>query len=320
VSGEGLIRYERGRNWCRAQQWSLLFPKGKSCSVQNSRRFHHAILTMALTRKQRLSSALLVWVTLLSLACTEKSMVPTEISLKLLSEEQLRKVAAETVLFGHRSVGDNIVQGLRDLAASDSRFKLRIIHSTDFTSVSGPALIEFYVGVNGHPELKDEGFAAALDRPVGTEVGVAMYKYCFVDINASTDVEQLFEHYRRTVSALKAKHRFLTFVHITVPLTTAEPTVKARIESVLGRHTARDDDAKRNQFNDLLRQTYGGTDPIFDLAEVESTHLDGSRSYFMQGEEKIYTLAPEYTMDGGHLNQLGRRVAAARLVYVLAKL
>jgi hypothetical protein len=99
-----------------------------------------------------------------------------------------------------------------------------------------------------------------------------------------------------------------------------EPPAKAWIKSQLGRVTLQDVNVKRNQFNNLMRQTYAGTDPIFDLAEVESTHGDLSRSYFTRGNEKIYTLAPEFTADSGHLNEVGRRVAAERLLFVLAQL
>ena len=109
-------------------------------------------------------------------------------------------------------------------------------------------------------------------------------------------------------------------VHITVPLTTVEPTTKAWIKSMLGRTTERDVNVKRNDFNSLLRKTYSATDPIFDLAEVESTQSNGTRSYFTRDGEKIYTLAAEFTTDGGHLNEAGRRGAAEALLQVLGKL
>jgi hypothetical protein len=108
-------------------------------------------------------------------------------------------------------------------------------------------------------------------------------------------------------------------VHVTVPLTTVEPAPKAWVKSILGRVTERDAEVKRNQFNQKLRQTYTGVDPVFDLAEVESTRPDGSRTYFSHGNDRIYTLVPEYTTDGGHLNELGRRVAAERLLHVLSQ-
>ena len=237
-----------------------------------------------------------------------------------LSDQQIARLEERKIFFGHQSVGDNILQGIRDLIADDPRLKLKIVNSSDPESVPGPALVESHIGENGNPQSKDEVLATILSKGMGKQGGIAMYKYCFVDIDASTDVRQMFYHYRSGIDALKLKYPSLKIVHITVPLMTVEPAMKAWIKSLLGRPTARDADAKRNAFNDLLRQTYTGIDPIFDLAEVESTHADGSRSFFLLGNEKIYTLAPEFTTDGGHLNERGRRVAAERLLLVLAGL
>ncbi len=145
-----------------------------------------------------------------------------------------------------------------------------------------------------------------------------MYKYCYVDINSSTNVQQMFENYREEIAALRVKHPSLKIVHITVPLTAVEPAARAWVKTLLGRATERDADAKRNEFNRRLRQTYAGRDPIFDLAEGESTSPDGSRSYFIRDKERVFTLASEYTTDGGHLNEAGRLAMAERLLLLLA--
>ncbi len=253
--------------------------------------------------------------------CERKGVESTSVSKgAALSDQQVRTLSAEKVFFGHQSVGGNIIQGIRDLMAADPRLKLNIVHSAEPESVLGPAFVEFEIGENGNPQSKNEAFAAILEKGMGKQGGIAMFKYCYVDVDSSTDVHRMFESYRKEITVLRAKYPLLQFVHITVPLTTVEPATKAWIKTILGKPTARNIDAKRNEFNKLLRETYAGTDPIFDLAEVESTHPDGSRSYFMSGNERIYTLAPEFTTDGGHLNEAGRRAAAERLLLVLAKL
>lgn len=238
----------------------------------------------------------------------------------LLTHRQIASLAAKKVFFGHQSVGNNIIQGIRDVASGDPRLQLSVVKSSDPQLVSGPALVEFEIGQNGNPQSKSAAFAAVLDKGMGTQGGIALYKFCYVDIDAATDVPKMFAAYREGTDSLKAKYPSLKIVHVTVPLTTAEPAAKAWIRSLLGRTTTRDINIKRNRFNTLVRRAYAGTDPIFDLAEVESTHGDGSRSYFTRGSEMIYTLAPEFTADGGHLNEMGRRVAAERLLFVLAQL
>jgi hypothetical protein len=237
-----------------------------------------------------------------------------------LTEQQILQLASLTVFFGHQSVGANILQGIQDLMAGNPRLKLNIERSDHPDLVSGPALVECSVGENGKPQSKNDAFAAILNKGLGVRGGIVMYKYCYVDIDSSTDIAQMFQSYQQGINALKGKYPLLKFVYITVPLTTMEPAAKAWAKFLIGRPTERDINAKRNQFNNLLKKTYKNTDPIYDLAEVESTYPDGSRSYFMRGNEKIFTLAPEFTSDGGHLNQKGRRAAAERLLLLLSDL
>jgi len=238
----------------------------------------------------------------------------------MLSDQQVASLTAKRIFFGHQSVGNNIIQGIRDLASVDPQLKLNLVKSSDPQSVSGPAFVEFEIGQNGNPQSKIDAFAAVLDKGVAAQGGIAMFKFCYVDIESSTNIPKMFVGYRNGISTLKARYPSLKIVHVTVPLTTVEPASKAWIKRLLGRVTLQDVNVKRNEFNNLMRQTYAGIDAIFDLAEVESTHGDGSRSYFTRGNEKIYTLAPEFTADGGHLNEVGRRVAAARLLFILAQL
>ena len=247
----------------------------------------------------------------------ETTAVPTSAKL---TDQQIVSLATKRIFFGHQSVGNNIIQGIRDLASVDSRLKLNIVNSADPQSISGPAFVEFEIGQNGNPQSKIDAFSSVLDKGMGAQGGIALFKFCYVDIDVSTDVPRMFAGYREGIRSLKAKYPALKIVPVTVPLTTVEPAPKVWVKNLLGRTTTRDINVKRNQFNTLIRQAYAGTDPIFDLAEVESTHSDGSRSYFTRGDEKIYTLAPEFTADGGHLNDLGRRVAAERLLFVLAGL
>jgi hypothetical protein len=237
-----------------------------------------------------------------------------------LTAGDLAHLANQKVFFGHQSVGDDIVRGLRGLVASEPCLKLRIVHSADPQLVTGPAFVEAHIGCNADPQSKAEAFSAIVEKGMGREGGIAMYKYCYVDVGTSTEISRMFEMYRSCVDTLKAKFPLLRIVHITIPLTTVEPAVKGWAKRVLGRATARDLNRKRNEYNRLLVQVYGRTDPVFDLAEVESTRRDGLRSEFSESGQQIFALAPEFTTDGGHLNETGRRIAAETLLLTLAKL
>lgn len=237
-----------------------------------------------------------------------------------LTDSDMGRLAGQKVFFGHRSVGDDIVRGLRDCMASKPGLKLRIVESADPQQVSTPAFVESQMGSNGDPKSKLEAFKAIIDKGMGREGGIAMFKYCYLDVGPSTDVPKMFEDYRRGMEALKSKYPLLQIVHITIPLTTVEPVVKAWAARVLRRATARELNRKRCEYNRSLVQTFSARDVIFDLAEAESTHPDGRRSGFFADAQEIFTLAPEFTTDGGHLNEAGRRIAAQHLLLALAKL
>lgn len=253
-----------------------------------------------------------------TVTCGPRSMTATtEIQQPKMYDQQVAKLATLRVFFGHKSVGANIVEGIRALMATDPALQLKPVTTDNPASIVGPALMEMDIGENGKPQSKNAAFAAALSKGMGNEGGIAMFKYCYVDVTSSTDVRAMFADYRRTIQAVESAHPEIRIVHITVPLTTADSGAKAWIESVLGRSTARTDNAKRNEFNRLLKQAYPANS-IFDLAEAESTRPDGSRSYLLSGNDEIYTLAEEYTTDGGHLNELGKRVVAGGLLVFLA--
>ncbi len=239
--------------------------------------------------------------------------------IKLLTDDQIERVTHQKIFFGHKSVGFNIVQGISDLVAADPRLKLNLVHSSQPATIAAPAFIESPVGENTDPVSKDKAFADMLAFGMGEGGGIAMYKYCWADIHASTDVQELFERYRSNINSLRKRYPNIKFVHITAPLTTVEPAGRAWLKSLLGRETDRNADRKRNEYNRLLKAYYQG-EPIFDLAEVESTLPDGSRTFFISEGWPVYVLASEYTDDGGHLNEAGRWRAAHQLLVTLAEL
>ncbi len=240
---------------------------------------------------------------------------PTQLDL---TDQQIARIASKKIFFGHQSVGNNIVDGIKDLAVTDARLKINIVKSADPQSIPGPAFVEFDIGQNRDPKSKNNAFKDILAKGMGQQGGFVLFKYCYIDIDASTNVQQMFESYRNEISFLKGSYPALRIIHVTVPLTTVDWGVKTWIKGIVGRPTAQDANVKRNEFNRLLRQAYATVDPIFDLADIESTRPDGSRSYFKRGDQIVFTLAPEYTTDGGHLNELGRRATAAGLLHTLS--
>ena len=234
--------------------------------------------------------------------------------------EAWSRVASRTVFFGHQSVGGNLIDGMRDLMRENPSLKLNIVRGASPRAVEGPAFIETPIGDNGDPARKVADFERALAGTAPLDSGIALMKFCYLDVTPSTDVDSLFATYRAGIGRVRQAQPSLRLVHVTPPLTVSDPWAKGVVKRVLGRPTAHDLNAKRNRLGELMRREFGSRDAIFDLARIESTRADGSRSFVARGGDTTYTLAPEYTDDGGHLNPAGRRIAAAALLDVLAGL
>jgi lysophospholipase L1-like esterase len=229
----------------------------------------------------------------------------------------LEVVARRSIFFGHQSVGANILDGVRDLAAREG-VPLEVVEIKGGTAPSGPVFGHAFVPENGNPSLKLKSFARAL-ATLAAPPEIAFLKFCYVDIDRDTDVTALFEEYRSTLRELRARYPRTTFVHFTVPLTTVQGGWKAAIKSLIGRAPyGYRENGRREELNALLRAEYGPREPFFDIARIESTGPDGAAQAAEYKGRSVPVLAAAYTTDGGHLNGAGRRRVAAALLGLLA--
>jgi hypothetical protein len=232
---------------------------------------------------------------------------------------ELGEVARRRIYFGHQSVGWNLLDGLGKLASREG-IPLRVVEVKGPLVVPPGTFAHGAVEENGDPVGKLESFARAMASAPERGVDVAFMKFCYVDFVADTDVPQLFARYQASIADLKSRHPSTTFVHVTAPLTTVQDGPKAFVKRLLGRAPGGvKENARREEYNALLRRAYLGREPIFDLAAVESTRMDGSRATVEWKGSAIPVLASEYTDDGGHLNEVGRLRGARAMVAVLAQ-
>lgn len=229
----------------------------------------------------------------------------------------IERVAARRILFGHQSVGANVLDGVNQLAQT-AGVTVRIAEASTAIQVGAATFGHVPVAENGNPLKKFGSFELAMGRePAG--IDIALVKLCYVDFAADTDANVLFAQYRATVERLKARHPGTTFVHVTAPLTDIQGGVKALAKRLLGRVPYGVlENMHRNEYNELIRQTYSGREPIFDLARVESSGPDGRAVAVEWNGKAIPGMAPQYTDDGGHLNAVGRLRAARELISILA--
>ena len=249
---------------------------------------------------------------------TNKVTFPT---IKDVPAEAWQKLAQKKIYFGHQSVGYNIMDGVRDIMKENPQIKLNIVKTNDPAEFNAPLFAHSSIGKNEDPRSKCEGFDDVINKKIAGKVDIAFFKFCYVDIVSNTDVNKLFATYNETLLSMKEKYPTAMFVHMTVPLTVAQTGPKVWIKKIIGKPIGGyDDNIKREQFNTLLRKEYSGKEPFFDLALIESILPDGSKATF-EKDGKVYpTLVLAYTNDGGHLNELGRKIVAEQFLILLASL
>lgn len=219
-----------------------------------------------------------------------------------LSAEALERVDEQRIFFAHRSVGEDIVtMGLPQVFRRYDVPPLRVVdglpdgagslgnHWLDQTDDPGTKLDDFKTWI------RDEGVPAHAD--------IAVMKLGYVDVTADTDVPALFDAYRSMMEELESAYPQLTFLHATVSVTDWVPENNAAIE----------------RYNQLMRAEYGAGGRLFDLAAAISTCSDGEANLHVTERGQAYhRICPEYTRDGGHLNERGAEVAAEKFLRQLA--
>jgi hypothetical protein len=206
------------------------------------------------------------------------------------------------VFFGHQSVGENILDGIRAIIAPR---KLEWVDAK--------------IGTNEKPFGKLEAFRNAMTDGVGKGAELAFMKFCYVDFNAHTDFAALFDSYKRTMVDLGRECPNTTFVHLTAPLTTVASGPKAWVRKMLGRAAwGERENENRNAYSELVRTEYGGKGQVFDLAAIEAGGVAHPQRFELGGKS-LPMLASAFTDDGGHLNAKGGRAVAQELLRFLAK-
>lgn len=205
------------------------------------------------------------------------------------------------VLFGHQSVGFDVIHGLQSLAARP-RYQVAVqprIEPYWFTRNSGVG--EFFLGRNGEGTGKVSEFSQKVRGGFGDKVDVAMMKLCYADIYPRINVDQVFAAQRASYDDLQRAYPKLKLVWWTCPVV---------------RVTRFGD--QRTRLNNLIREhvrTTGAT--LFDIADLECHAPDG-RLITAEGCELLYE---GYSRDqGGHLNEAGQQHMARAWWWLMARL
>ena len=261
--------------------------------------------------------------------CEDTSMKTSAIkfqSINDIPQEKWEKLAQKRIFFGHQSVGFNILNGLNLIMADNPHIKLNIVHTSNAENFGEALLAHEWIGKNTKPKSKIDAFDNVLRNGVGDKVDIVLMKFCYVDITSSTDVDKVFSDYIKILSGLESSFPGVTFIHVTTPLTSVPTgmnalfqTAKNLVKKILGKpFFDYKDNINRNNFNERLLSKYNAKNYVFDLARIEYILPDGRVSSFRKNGRNYYSLAEDYTNDGGHLNEKGSRRAAEQLLVILA--
>jgi hypothetical protein len=199
--------------------------------------------------------------------------------------------------FNHRSIGNNILDGVADLQSQNST---RYTINVQYTSGTNPGINHYQAGANQHPMDKVSGFASNVKN--GHDA--AFMKFCVGDFEPWTSyaAHDIWIAYRDMMIEQQSAHPDTILVWWTAPLTTQSDARGL---------------ASFAEFNDYVRSyvvANGGI--LFDIADIES-HDPGGDPITAGGYEAMWD---NYASDGAHLNQTGSQRVASAMWWLLARL
>ena len=236
-------------------------------------------------------------------------------------KETWTALARKNIFFGHQSVGMNLVDGIREIQQARPAITLAVRDTRDPGAFHEGVFGHAKVGKNQQPLLKFTDFRQVLNGGVGDQLDVGLIKLCYVDIVDGTDITPVYEQFATLLRQDASAHPNVKRVTMTVPLTAVPAGIVDSIKRRLGRGaTDFKDNLVRHRLNEMLVRDFGRSGRLFDIAAWESTYPDGRTHTVSRDGISVPALVPEYTDDGGHLNELGRRWVSQKLLLFLAGL
>jgi hypothetical protein len=233
--------------------------------------------------------------------------------------DDLKLLQGKRIFFGHQSIGNNIIQGIKGLVSEYPDLHINFIRVKGETQIPGSYFADALIGQNGKPQTKCDTFESIIDSTLHGRMDIALMKFCYVDIKDGTDITAVLKQYDASMTELSRKYPGVRFVHVTVPLVEQTPKWKMFIKRLLGRVDHPElDNRVRCTLNTMIKERYQN-ESIFDLAEVESTYPSGARETYALDGHTYFSLVPAYALDGSHLNELGRGTVGTALIHRLAQ-
>jgi hypothetical protein len=233
-------------------------------------------------------------------------------------KSKLEKLSKKRIYYGHRSIGNNIITGIRDLMKENSQIKFNIIKPGDRVNHKEGFFMHSMISQNASPKSIADDYEKLMSEVSGEYFDIVFIRYTpFYD---KSDLKDIFADYKETLRLLKNKYPKTIFVHGTFPLNRSKTSWKTWIKKIFGKKDIweYEQNIKVNEFNKLLRKEYYAKEPFFDIAKFQSTYPNGKRSTFTKDGKTYFHTVSDYTYDGVHLNERGRKIVAEQLLMLFA--
>lgn len=232
------------------------------------------------------------------------------------SEDDMQSLADTKVFFAHQSVGDDVLRGIGLIHEQEG---LPAPQVTEATTVAGPGITHMHVGTNGDPLGKIKEFDSVVRAGVGDQADVVVFKLCYVDLWASSDLDEVFTAYRDTLRSLQEAYPSTVFIATTEPVTTRR-SWKGWVKKAIGRDDglANENNVARERYNQMIRAEFSEPGELWDVAAMQSTTPSGERVAASEDGQTFYSLYDGYARDPGHLNEEGSIVAAHSFLATVA--
>lgn len=259
---------------------------------------------------KNLKIAYFIFLICLTISCKKNENDPNENNnpmkgIETINRTQWDKLGNKKIYFGHQSVGYDLIDGVESILKKNPDIKINIIEGSNLGLFENPVFAHSKNGLNGDPKSKIDAFYKIVDEGLGEKVDIAGFKFCYADFNKNTDINNVFEYYKLKMNKISQKYPNIEIIHYTIPLRAIQKGPKAWVKKILNKDVGIQDNYARQQFNELLVNSFKDQS-IFNLAKHESTNLDKIREYTLVNDKKVYSMVPDFTIDGGHLSTKGK--------------
>jgi len=166
-----------------------------------------------------------IFLLFLSISCYKNEKFPNDNndpmkSIETISRAQWAELANKKIYFGHQSVGYDMIDGVEFILKKNPDIKINLAEGSDLSVFENPVFAHAKNGQNGNPKSKIDAFYKIVDQGLGGKVDIAGFKFCYVDFNKSTNVNDVFEYYTLKMNKISQKYPNTEIIHYTVPLRT----------------------------------------------------------------------------------------------------